>query len=72
MMAFLAALPAAFKAINGIIDLINRVISMVQKAEFDKWMKDLDDTVKILETPNSGLKEKIAAARALADLTRRM
>lgn len=70
-MGFLEALAVIIKVLPDVVGLIKRLAFITQERAFTDWVKELDDTVKSLETAQS-LQDRIAAARKLTDLTRRL
>ena len=66
---------ATFQAIvtffTTLIKLGDKLTKIVQDEQLNSWMKDLESTIDTLEKSES-LKDKVAAAKRLSDLVRRL
>ena len=70
-MAVLEAIAALIKVLPQVFSLIERLGALVKEKSFNDWVGELNDTVRQLETSQS-LQDRVAAARRLSDLVRRM
>lgn len=66
-----SAILAGLQAIPKLLDLLQKLGDAVKKADFDRDMRAIEETIDDLEKAQT-LKEKLAAGRRLNDLYKRL
>lgn len=70
-MPLFEALGVIIKVLPDLIGLIKRLGEMMKEKQFNDWIAELDDATRQLEKAQS-ISDRVAAARKLSDLVRRM
>lgn len=66
-----ASILAGLQALPKLLDILQKLGDAVKKADFDRDMRAIEETVNDLEKAQT-LKEKLAAGRKLNDLYKRL
>lgn len=66
-----ASILAGLQALPKLLDILQKLGDAVKKADFDRDMRAIEETVNDLEKAKT-LKEKLAAGRKLNDLYKRL
>lgn len=70
-MEIIATISGVIKLLNTLVDVFKKLAKISAEKELNEWLENLDSTLKKVESAQS-LQERVNAAKALADLVRRM
>lgn len=65
----MSAIAGFFSALPKILDLVSRLVSFVQRKDFQQWISELETTINKLEKAKT-VEEKTDAARSLVRVIR--